>query len=171
MAPDGPRRAVLSLPLGRHVGVVLVVSAGVFAAASTLLWLALGSPGLSSGGRLTPADQLELVKLALAVVAGVGGVVALVVAYRRQKVVEEENDRARLAVDRERIRLFNERFVHPGTVPADLGKLYNELFKNRLVADYSSYRFTEAEVRPWLEQTPRFIAFVSAVMSFGGGMK
>jgi uncharacterized protein YjbI with pentapeptide repeats len=59
---------------------------------------------------LAPEDLYNGVKLALAVVAGVGGVVALVVAYRKQRFAEREHDRAEAAMDREATKLFTERF-------------------------------------------------------------
>ncbi len=96
--------------MARHVVVVLLVAVIVFVAAAAALWLAVGTPRLPRGAAFTVTNQLELVKLALAVVAGVGGVVALVVAYRRQAVVEEENTRAVAAARRDDTRLFNERF-------------------------------------------------------------
>ncbi|MEH1166577.1 hypothetical protein V6V47_14450 [Micromonospora sp. CPCC 205539] len=114
------RRIWLRRPasLGRHVAVVLLAGAIVFVLAATALWLAVGSPRLPRGAAYTVSNQLELVKLALAVVAGVGGVVALVVAYRRQAVVEEENERSRAAARRDDTRLFNERF---GSATTQLG--------------------------------------------------
>lgn len=48
---------------------------------------------------------IDVVKLAFAVVAGVGGVVALVVAYRRQRILEVDE-----AGHRDQVRLLTERF-------------------------------------------------------------
>lgn len=106
------RRTWLRRPmsLGRHVVVVLLAAVFVFVVAAAALWLAVGAPRLPQGAAFTVTNQLELIKLALAVVAGVGGVVALVVAYRRQAVVEKENERAVAAARRDDTRLFNERF-------------------------------------------------------------
>ncbi|MFI6713622.1 hypothetical protein ACIBF7_44865 [Nonomuraea sp. NPDC050478] len=47
---------------------------------------------------------MDIIKISLAVVAGVGGVVALVVAYRKQRVTE-------VGETREQAKLFNERFT------------------------------------------------------------
>jgi hypothetical protein len=44
------------------------------------------------------------------VIGGIGAAVALVVAYRRQKIHEQENQRAKRTEQRENTRLFNERF-------------------------------------------------------------
>lgn len=54
--------------------------------------------------KLTTTEILELVKISLAVVAGIGGVVALVVAYRKQRIAEASESR-------EQTKLFNERFL------------------------------------------------------------
>jgi uncharacterized protein YjbI with pentapeptide repeats len=62
--------------------------------------------------------RLEVVRIALIVVGGLGGAVALVVAYRRQRVLEDNNLREEEASERERERLFNERFA---TASAQLG--------------------------------------------------
>jgi uncharacterized protein YjbI with pentapeptide repeats len=53
---------------------------------------------------LSAGTLYDLLKVAFAFAAGVGGVVALVTAYRRQRVVE-------FAEEREAARLFNERFA------------------------------------------------------------
>lgn len=55
----------------------------------------------------------DVVKLAFAVVAGLGGVVALVVAYRRQRTLERDDDGRR-----DQIRLLTERF---GSAAQQLG--------------------------------------------------
>ncbi|GHJ50243.1 hypothetical protein Cs7R123_75850 [Catellatospora sp. TT07R-123] len=99
-----------------------------------LLWLGLGSPTLGVGqqpvatapvsptpaasGQLTTQDQLNMVQIALIITGGLGGVVALVVAYRKQRIAEdahrwgeETNQRAIEASRRDDTRLFNERFT------------------------------------------------------------
>ncbi|MGW6935288.1 pentapeptide repeat-containing protein [Lentzea sp. NPDC054927] len=74
----------------------MLIGLTVFAAAAALLWAALGFPTASNA-------RLDIIKVALTVVAGVGGVVALVVAYRKQRISES-------AETRERTKLLNERF-------------------------------------------------------------
>jgi hypothetical protein len=49
------------------------------------------SPPLSTA--LTRTERLDIVRLALTVVAGIGGIVALVVSYRRQSITEEAHIR------------------------------------------------------------------------------
>ncbi|MGW7611874.1 hypothetical protein ACWGKW_32405 [Streptomyces sp. NPDC054766] len=83
-----------------------------------LLWVSLGSPHLSHDGRLKTGDQLNVIKISFAVAAGSGGVIALVIAYRRQRITEEDNERAREVHLREERRLLNERFA---TATAQLG--------------------------------------------------
>jgi len=83
----------------RHLVAVVCIGLGVFAVAAGLLWLALGLPAAPSAD-----TRLNVVKIALSVVAGVGGVVALVVAYRKQRVTESSEAR-------ERVKVLNERFA------------------------------------------------------------
>ncbi|MEV0582758.1 hypothetical protein [Nonomuraea sp. NPDC050310] len=57
------------------------------AGAGALVYGALAWIGFpASTGKATISEALEIVKIALAVIAGVGGVIALVVAYRSQRV-------------------------------------------------------------------------------------
>ncbi|WP_053653984.1 pentapeptide repeat-containing protein [Micromonospora sp. NRRL B-16802] len=102
------------------------------------LWYA-GWPDIQRDATVTAATLFNLLKLVFAVVAGVGGVAALVVAYRRQRVSEHTNalaefahqlahaadlraevtkalaeaadERAKVETDRNGVRLFNERFA------------------------------------------------------------
>ncbi|KAB8180163.1 pentapeptide repeat-containing protein [Microbispora catharanthi] len=74
------------------------------AAAAGLIALALswlGWPRLPQG-KLDMTSLLEIIKISLAVVAGIGGVVALVVAYRKQRITEagEAREHARLYAER-----------------------------------------------------------------------
>ncbi|MEV1248440.1 hypothetical protein [Nonomuraea sp. NPDC049750] len=60
---------------------------------------------------LSLASLLEMIKISGAAVAGIGGVIALVVAYRRQRVLETTSALEHSKEDRERSRMFNERFA------------------------------------------------------------
>ncbi|MFD5055527.1 pentapeptide repeat-containing protein [Streptomyces tendae] len=84
----------------------MVVALGValFLLTACLMWVALGCPALTGPHALAADKRFDLIKISLSVVAGVGGVLALVVAYRRQRLTEA-------AERREDVRLFNERFV------------------------------------------------------------
>ncbi|HEX6355253.1 pentapeptide repeat-containing protein [Actinophytocola sp.] len=86
-------------PIRRHIVAVVLIGLSVFAVAAVLLWLALGLPAAPS-----PDTRLDVIKMALSVVAGVGGVVALVVAYRKQRIGE-------VVEARERVKVLNERFA------------------------------------------------------------
>ncbi|MEV1159086.1 pentapeptide repeat-containing protein [Micromonospora chokoriensis] len=117
------------------VATALLLVGGLIAAALGFA----GWPGLERGATVTAATLFDLLKLVFAVVAGVGGVAALVVAYRRQRVAEHTNalaefahqlahaadlraevtkalaeaadERAKVESDRNGVRLFNERFT------------------------------------------------------------
>ncbi|MFI8517352.1 pentapeptide repeat-containing protein [Streptomyces sp. NPDC085481] len=90
----------------RRVFVLAFVAAVVAAAAVFIIgWKLLGVQGVASEQRIGPTALFDLAKLSFGVVAGAGALVALVVAYRRQKVAED-------AVGREKTRLHNERFTN-----------------------------------------------------------
>lgn len=105
-------------PIGWALGLAFLVALGVLALSATGLIAVLGRPRIVRSQSLDLDSVLNLLKLVFAVVAGAGGVVALVMAYRRQRVTEATN---RLAVQasvlererggREQTRLFNERFT------------------------------------------------------------
>ncbi|GAA2087862.1 hypothetical protein GCM10009801_51120 [Streptomyces albiaxialis] len=90
------------------VGPVLVLSflAAVLVAAGAFLagWGLLGVEGLRPERRLASSTLFDLVKLSFGVVAGAGALVALVVAYRRQRIDED-------GALREATRLHTERFT------------------------------------------------------------
>lgn len=83
----------------------VAVGAGVAALCAFALWELLGEPKLAPArpGPLTPTDIYDGIKIALTVVGGIGGVIALVVAYRKQRYSET-------AHAREDYRLYTERF-------------------------------------------------------------
>ncbi|HXR22326.1 MAG TPA: pentapeptide repeat-containing protein [Acidimicrobiales bacterium] len=87
-----------------------------------LAWALVGLAGFRRHGALSLHDTVSVLQLVFASVAGAGALVALVVAYRRQKVAE-----ATAALDKERwevtaahdlTRLLNERFT---AIAAQLG--------------------------------------------------
>jgi len=82
-------------PIKRALTVTLVLAV----LCVTILYFAairlLGNPRIAHSKSLSTDDLFNLLKLIFAVIAGIGGVVALVVAYRRQKALEEQT---RLAV-------------------------------------------------------------------------
>ncbi|MGH8877988.1 MAG: pentapeptide repeat-containing protein [Stackebrandtia sp.] len=87
------------MPLLANVAVMLVVAGLV----------TFGSVGLVGANFGAGQSGLEQLKVALMITGGIGGVVALVVAYRRQRLGEA-------AEEREEGRLFNERFATASTL-------------------------------------------------------
>ncbi|NBH05354.1 pentapeptide repeat-containing protein [Amycolatopsis sp. SID8362] len=85
---------------------IAVVVAG--AAGGGLLWF-LGWPRLPTTGAFDVTQLLDLLKIALSVVAGLGGVVLLAVNYRKQRVTENEHALAVEKAERETVQGFNER--------------------------------------------------------------
>ncbi|WP_304454752.1 pentapeptide repeat-containing protein [Nocardiopsis sp. YSL2] len=83
-----------------------------------LAWLVLETPRWEPPDDLTPKGLEAITTRAFAIVAGLGGVALLVIAYRRQRAVEAEAQRAELTVVREDTKLFNERFT---TAYSELG--------------------------------------------------
>ncbi|MGB8943407.1 MAG: hypothetical protein WCD21_24715 [Streptomyces sp.] len=79
--------------------IAVLVSSGVFYGLVVLL----GFEGIDNRAQLNAQTLFDLVKLSFGVVAGAGALVALVVAYRRQRVDE-------VGAHREATRLHTERF-------------------------------------------------------------
>jgi len=84
-----PIRAALLWTAGGAVALLIVITGAAF--------LALGLPGVEQKRQLTIADLFDLLKLTFAITGGLGAVVALVMAYRRQRVAEAANGLAEAA--------------------------------------------------------------------------
>ena len=80
------------------------VAAGTVAAMTVLAWLVLDTPQWQPPEQLTPRNLDAITTRAFAIVAGLGGVAFLVIAFRRQRATEN-------ADQREITRLFTERFT------------------------------------------------------------
>jgi uncharacterized protein YjbI with pentapeptide repeats len=93
------------VPLFGHVAVLLLLAAVVAVAVGTALWAAFDRPdlGVSGAAAWSVQDTFDAMKIVLAVVAGIGGVAGLTVAYRKQEHSEA-------AEHRENTKLFNDRF-------------------------------------------------------------
>ncbi|MFC6079924.1 pentapeptide repeat-containing protein [Sphaerisporangium aureirubrum] len=118
--------------LGGAIAAVLFLATVLVLGVTFAGLLLIGWPGIEQRPRIPISRLFDIVKLAFAFVAGIGGVVALVLAYRRQRVVEEDNRRQEaensrkersillehVRDERDRTRLFNERFA---TVATQLG--------------------------------------------------
>ncbi|MFF3951521.1 pentapeptide repeat-containing protein [Streptomyces sp. NPDC001902] len=115
MTPNLPwRRRTGQRGLRLWTAVALSFCAALAVASTVFItgWELLGVQGLKPEHKLTSKTLFDLVKLSFGVVAGAGALVALVVAYRRQRVDE---DGAR----REDTRLHTERFT---TAVSQLGQ-------------------------------------------------
>ncbi|MEV5764904.1 pentapeptide repeat-containing protein [Micromonospora sp. NPDC052213] len=106
----GRRPRTPAMPFLMHVVLLLVAAAAVASVVGVLLWRVLGQPVVGAGpGQQTPAatawsvrDALDAVKVVLTLVGGVGAVVALTAAYRRQRLSEVEayREETRALLDR-----------------------------------------------------------------------
>ena len=98
-----------------HIGTVLAVSFIVavvgLAGLAWLAWVLLGLAGYRHKGAPALHDTVSVFQLVFATVAGAGALVALIVAYRRQKIAEADSVH-------DRTRVFNERFT---AIAAQLG--------------------------------------------------
>lgn len=97
------------LRFGAQLCLFVLLGLAVLLGSAALLLHGFG--GALQLGRLGAREQLDIIKISLSVVAGVGGVIALTVAYRKQKLGEA-------AHGREEVKLFTERF---GACVAQLG--------------------------------------------------
>ncbi|MEU2380346.1 pentapeptide repeat-containing protein [Streptomyces misionensis] len=113
------RRGLRLWPVGRVL--VLAFAAAVLVAAAVFYtgWDLLDARGLKPEHRIDSKTLFDLVKLSFGVVAGAGALVALIVAYRRQRVDED-------GALREATRLHTERFT------TAVGQLGNEAAAVRL---------------------------------------
>jgi hypothetical protein len=120
--PEVVPRSLLS-----HVALLLGLALAAAVALSGVVWFGLGRPDLSAlapavsaaagqpGGAmvrrpLTVAERLDGLKIVLALVAGIGAVVALTIAYRKQRHGEIAAYRDKRSEAREITKAFTERY-------------------------------------------------------------
>lgn len=117
-----PRRTgATRLPLWLHVLLVLATAAALLIG----LWaLFLSEPTTPLAAAPTDALLIEVIRLIFFAIAGIGGVVALTVAYRKQRLGEA-------AEERENAKLFTEQFA------AAADQLSSEQAANRLAGVYA----------------------------------
>lgn len=101
-----PVRMRLGAQIALWLGLAVLVTIGVGA----LLWWGLGSPAITGPAALKPEYKFDLIKIALSVTGGIGGVIFLVIAYRKQHLGEAAEQRENARERREDVKLFNERF-------------------------------------------------------------
>ena len=97
--------------LGNALAVSFTVAVVGLAGLAWLAWVLLGLAGYRHHGAPALKDTVGVLQLVFATVAGAGALVALIVAYRRQKIAEADSVH-------DRTRVFNERFT---TIAAQLG--------------------------------------------------
>jgi uncharacterized protein YjbI with pentapeptide repeats len=110
-----------------RIGYALAACFAVAVAGLAVLWLAaralLGNPHIVTSKGISVHDTVGVAQLVFASVAGAGALVALVVAYRRQRVAEvatvEDKDRWEATAAHDRTRVFNERFTAIATQLGD----------------------------------------------------
>ena len=97
--------------LGKALAVSFTVAVVGLAGLAWLAWVLLGLAGYRHHGAPALKDTVGVLQLVFATVAGAGALVALIVAYRRQKIAEADSVH-------DRTRVFNERFT---AIAAQLG--------------------------------------------------
>jgi hypothetical protein len=98
---------------GFGVQIALWLALGLTLAAGSIYlgWTVLGRPHIAAHEPQLPTDVfLDLLRISLTIVAGVGGIVALVVAYRKQRLGEAQHQREDSAARREDQKMYSERF-------------------------------------------------------------
>ena len=98
-------------PIGWALAACCVAAGMALAGLTWLAWALLRKPKLPHSSTISLHDAIGVLQLVFASVAGAGALVALVVAYRRQKVAETE-------AAHDGTRVLNERFT---TIAAQLG--------------------------------------------------
>jgi uncharacterized protein YjbI with pentapeptide repeats len=98
-------------PFGAALGAGFLAAGLRLAGLTWLAWALLHHPKVSHAGVISVHDAVGVLQLVFASVAGAGALVALIVAYRRQKTAEADSAH-------DRTRVFNERFT---AIAAQLG--------------------------------------------------
>ncbi|GIH27604.1 hypothetical protein Aph01nite_59140 [Acrocarpospora phusangensis] len=116
--PKPPPQKLRLMPIGGALFLTVILAVAVLVAVIGGGLVLLGVEGFKPEKQLTSTTLFDLLKIGFAVVAGLGALVALVVAYRRQKVAEaaqwlaeQADERAHAAERREATKLHNERFT------------------------------------------------------------
>ncbi|GAB3283562.1 pentapeptide repeat-containing protein [Parasphingorhabdus pacifica] len=99
------------MPLVVHIALMLAMAVVLAIALGSGLWWSIGQPSVITGKPWTAKESFDFVKIILALVGGIGAVVALVVSYRKQRLGETAEKRQKAAESREDARLFGEDFA------------------------------------------------------------
>ncbi|WP_285688640.1 pentapeptide repeat-containing protein [Actinoplanes sp. NBRC 103695] len=152
----GRRPSTVRAPLFVHVVGLLLVAVTAAALVGIGLWVLLGRPPLVAAGTgrapgaaaaWSVQNTLNAMKIVLSVVAGIGGVVALTVAYRKQGHSEA-------AEHREDTKLFTERF----------GKAADELGSDKAAVRLAGVYAMAGLADDWKEGRQRCISVLCAYL-------
>ncbi|MFJ9525474.1 pentapeptide repeat-containing protein [Streptomyces cyaneofuscatus] len=108
-APSGRGRLGL-LPVGWALALTIIVALLMLTGATLIGGVLLGFREIKREPQVSAGTLFDLLKVSFALIAGAGGLVALVMAYRRQRLAEYAHELDQSTEDRERTRIFNERF-------------------------------------------------------------
>ncbi|MGA4994953.1 hypothetical protein [Nonomuraea bangladeshensis] len=110
------------------------------------------------------AEVLEIIKISLAVVAGIGGVIALVIAYRRQRIAEASDAREQTRLHAERLdkaadRLGSESPTVRLAAAHAVAAIGDEWIEGRKLCGEILYAFLRSrqETDPFVQETIRMI--------------
>lgn len=98
-------------PIGRALTIAGAAALVGLAVVTVVTLAVLGFPHLATHKTLSVGDLLDVLKLVLGTVAGVGALAALVMNYRKQRLAEVGEVREQQRADDDRVRVFNERFA------------------------------------------------------------
>jgi hypothetical protein len=108
--PDsGDRPFKARLPLSAAITLTVLFAASLAVGLSYVGYIFLLRPSTRLG-MTSYRDLVEVMKIALTVVAGIGGTVALTVAVRKQRFAERQHKLSEADVDRQDRRILDERF-------------------------------------------------------------
>lgn len=137
------RTKITEMPMISHVLWMILLGGLITCAVSVGLWRIADTPSIRSLAR--DMSLLDLIRVALLVTGGIGGIVALVVAYRKQRLSERSEirdieasirddkaaERAQRAEAREDTKLLNDRFANAS------GQLGSDKLMSRLAGVYA----------------------------------
>lgn len=111
LSPRSKRSELRLWPIGWALVCTFAAAFFVLATITVIVAVVLGFPRLAPTKSLDINNQLDLLKIILSAVAGIGAIIALVVAYRRQRLLERTAELDEGKEQREVTRLFTERFT------------------------------------------------------------
>jgi hypothetical protein len=160
---DKRKRQARELPVPQRLLLWVIVMSLLAAALAVGLSILFYYLLLRPSGPIVPGNITQLTdigKVSLAVVAGVGGVVALVVSFKKQRLSELSHEIAVSSLERDRERILNERFA---SAVAQLGD--SSSASVRIGGVYSLAKLAD----DWPTDRQRCIDVLCAYLRFPGG--